>query len=161
MKREWRKISGVDNYFVSNDGRIKSFARYKKGLIKSLNIVNGYHAVRINGSGKLYCYVHRLVAQEFIPNPENKPCINHKDANRINNHVSNLEWCTRLENQRHAIENGLYRIRENHPRAKLNEKQVGEIRKKYSLGNTTYKKLADEYGLSKSGIGGIISFRRW
>ena len=59
-----------------------------------------------NGKGKKYL-LHRLLAQAFIPNPEGKPCVNHKDGNKHNNALRNLEWVTRSENQRHAYETGL------------------------------------------------------
>lgn len=68
--------------------------------------VNGYKHVKI--AGKLF-YVHRLVAIAFIPNPQNKPQVNHKDGNRSNNNVSNLEWVTAKENSQHALKTGLYK----------------------------------------------------
>lgn len=109
----WRDIAGYEGcYQVSNIGRVRSLDRYvftvgnpnKKRRIhgKILNLSRrmsngepGYLYVNLskNGDDKLYT-VHRLVAEAFIPNPDNLPCINHKDEDKSNNRVSNLEWCT-------------------------------------------------------------------
>ena len=95
-------------YQVSNLGRVKSLSRevtqyngyttitYRiKEKILVLRIVNNYYSVGLCKNGKVrFIRVHRLVAQAFIPNPENLPQINHKDENKLNNNVENLEWCT-------------------------------------------------------------------
>ena len=67
-----------------------------------------YYAVMLWLGNKSKCAkVHRLVAEAFIPNPDNLPCINHKDGNKLNNQVTNLEWCTYQENMQHAVRTGL------------------------------------------------------
>jgi hypothetical protein len=90
---------------------IKSFGNFlidKTGTIKSLHTglicipqknTHGYYHVTIEGKPRL---VHRLVAQTFIPNPAGFECVNHKNGNKLDNRVENLEWCTRAENNRHA-----------------------------------------------------------
>lgn len=112
MKEEWRDIIGYEGlYQVSNFGRIKSLRRkvfpktgakpyWIKERIKVDHIsTGGYRMISLNKQGKSHEYhVHRLVAQAFIPNPNNYPTINHKDENVINNHVDNLEWCTQAYN---------------------------------------------------------------
>jgi len=94
------------DYLVYEDGRVWSNKRhlFLKPDVQKL----GYLQVTlfINGVSKRY-KVHRLVALCFIPNPDNLPQINHKDGNKQNNHVSNLEWCTAYHNNKHARENGL------------------------------------------------------
>lgn len=92
----------IKNYFIDIAGSIYSL-KSKKFLKLNIN-QKGYLQVVIKG--KLY-QPHRLVAKAFIPNPENKPQVNHKDGNKLNNHVSNLEWVTNQENQRHAWDTGL------------------------------------------------------
>lgn len=96
-------------YLVSTTGKIY---RYKGGELKELKITRsskGYVKVRISIDGKVYNRnIHRMVAETFIPNPENKPEVNHKDTNKKNNKISNLEWVTRKENADHAYENGLF-----------------------------------------------------
>ena len=68
----------------------------------------GYAIIHLTkNSAKITFRVHRLVANHFIPNPENKPEVNHKDGNKLNNAADNLEWCTRIENEKHAYETGL------------------------------------------------------
>lgn len=103
---EWRKISINDNYEVSSNGRIKRCDNnYEKIPLKSRD---GYLITDLYKNGERTRYrVHRLVAQEFIPNPENKPCVNHKDGNKHNNDISNLEWVTEKENCQHAWATGL------------------------------------------------------
>ena len=85
-------------YQISNLGRIKSLHNKDniKGLIMKQKLrKNGYYEIKLRNKGNAkFCLIHRLVAQAFIPNPNNYPCINHKDENKANNNVENLEWCT-------------------------------------------------------------------
>jgi hypothetical protein len=96
-------LPNTDNkYAISLDGDV---FRFKAGVWKKVNgeINHGYRRVNIsiNGVAKKY-RVHRLVATEFVENPFNKPHVNHKDGNKLNNHFSNLEWCTASENEHHS-----------------------------------------------------------
>ena len=96
MKKEyWKPVVGYEGlYEVSNWGRVKSLKFGKEKILKPI-IRHGYYFVGLSKNGIVKSYsVHRLVAQVFIPNPNNLPCVNHKDENKQNNVVSNLEWCT-------------------------------------------------------------------
>lgn len=111
----WADISGWEGkYKVSNYGRVQSIERKDPldhpvlGRYLQLENASGYRRVSFCEEGIVTRYlVHRLVATAFIPNPENKPCVNHKDGDRSNNHVWNLEWATHSENSQHAIDTGL------------------------------------------------------
>lgn len=118
----WKDIKGYEGlYVVSNTGKIKSIDRYitdKNGkikfthgrIIKVRSQNSGYNVLRLCKNGKKPAFtVHRIVAETFIPNPENKPYTNHKDGNKQNNRVSNLEWVTPSENMRHAVDTGLWK----------------------------------------------------
>ena len=102
----WKDVSGFEGlYQVNNYGEVKSICRfepnsgragmwYKERTLKQGKDRNGYLQVVLHKHGKPYTYkVHRLVAIEFLDNPENLPCINHKDENKQNNNIENLEWC--------------------------------------------------------------------
>jgi hypothetical protein len=107
----WLETHVSDRYLVSNLGRIKSLpkrTRTGSRILKTSMYENGYCFVDlvVNGAVKRFL-IHRLVAIAFIPNPKNKQQVNHKDGIKTNNFLSNLEWSTRSENQKHAIATGL------------------------------------------------------
>lgn len=105
---EWATVARNSNYEVSDEGdvRNKNTGRVLTGGINN----SGYRTVHINRNENPD-FVHRLVAETFIPNPEPdvRKDVNHKDGNKMNNNVSNLEWVTRSENVKHAYDNGLNR----------------------------------------------------
>lgn len=106
MSEEWQNIDGYDDYQVSNWGRVKSLKYGKERLLNTPKTWDGYLQVGLYKDGKSKIFkVHRLVANKFIPNPSNLPCINHKDECKTNNHVENLEWCDTNYNDNHGTRN--------------------------------------------------------
>lgn len=101
----WKDIIETSNYAVSNLGRVKNTKTNR--LLNPSELGNGYKQVslKMNDTGKFKKeYIHRLVAKYFIENPENKKEVNHKDGNRSNNNMNNLEWVTPSENQKHKYD---------------------------------------------------------
>ena len=98
----WKQID--NNYYISNLGNVKSVKREgtKGGLLKPSIKKTGYLSVKLN-KDKL---IHRLVAEHFIPNPHNKPCVDHIDFNKSNNNVTNLRWVTYEENNKYRYDAG-------------------------------------------------------
>lgn len=120
----------------------------------------------LDGNKKMY-YLHRLVALAFIPNPESKPEVNHKDGDKLNNYVYNLEWSTESENKKHAFDNGLNKPRDlkgkNNGNSKLSKEDVLYIRNNYKpyskeFGATV---LARRFNVSTPLIHKIISGESW
>lgn len=107
--------------------------------------------------------IHRLVAMGFIPNPNNYPEVNHKNGDKMKNDITNLEWCTGLENIQHAWKNGLIKGLKGHEngRAKLDESKVKEIKEKYTGKRGEIASLAKEYNVSWSLIKFIVSNKNW
>lgn len=107
-KEEWKWVKGYEGYYkISNHGNLMSFLGKKNGRLRKNTNKNGWYltVVLIAGGKTETRRIHRLVAEHFIPNPYNYPQVNHKDMNKQNNHVSNLEWCTRKQNIHHSIKN--------------------------------------------------------
>ena len=113
MQEIWKTIEGTDGrYEVSNTGKIRSLNYKRSRKIKELRPApdpKGYMKTMILIDGRYKTVkLHRLVAEAFISNPDNRPQVNHKDGNKSNNSVGNLEWAYNIDNAHHAIDNGLF-----------------------------------------------------
>lgn len=125
---KWKKIDEFDGYFVSNKGRIKGIK-----VLKPLETNCGYFRVCLYKNGKkCYRLIHRLVADAFIPNLDNFPCVNHKDEDKSNNSVENLEWCDYQYNN-------IYNNRHVHCGEKISESKKGKS------GSSTKKRIVLQF----------------
>ena len=152
----WKDIEGYDgDYQESNYGRTKSFKNGKIKILRPSVNVHGYLTVRLNSKTKP---VHILVAKTFIPNPDNLSTINHIDGIKFNCHVSNFEWLSVADNNRHARRMGLVKTGTESSRAKLTAEQVKEIRNSFILGDKEYgiRPLAKKYGVNRLTIKKIV-----
>ena len=117
-----KSIKNYSKYFIHKDGFViskerkvrshnskTSYRKIDEKVLKKSISTTGYYCVRLYDDLKKHklFYLHRLIAEYFIENPENKPFVNHKDGNKLNNSIENLEWCTQKENVDHAIKTGL------------------------------------------------------
>lgn len=173
---EWKDILGYEGlYQISSFGRVKSLEREwiagfnikVKGQEKIRKIsfgTKGYSQIQLFKNGKhKTCRVHRLVAEAFIPNPDNKSQVNHINGIKTDNIVENLEWCTNEYNMNHAWKNGLHKIRigDKSPNNKLTSNQVIEMRAKFSTGNYLKSELANEYSISRTQACDILNRKSW
>ena len=158
----WKDIEGYEGiYQISNFGNVKNLSRKKTRKPK---ICRGYVGIILSKIGKMKnLSIHRLIAKAFIPNPENKPQINHINGIKTDNRIENLEWVTGSENMIHAYANNITKAAngENHGLSKLTEQKVKEIRniaadKKYS-----FKEIAKIFRVNPSNISLIVNRKRW
>jgi hypothetical protein len=114
-------------YFVSDTGVV--YGKYKNSPARKTSLDRyGYEKIALCIDGKMkHTTVHRVVAETFIPNPENYKTVNHKDGNKLNNHVDNLEWCSSQQNTKHATENGLMAKGEQIGNSNYTEKQIRQV----------------------------------
>lgn len=161
MQEEWRDVIGYEGlYQVSNLGRVRSLDRYaccknnSQRLIKGRVLAfdydkDGYPRVCLSNNGKhITVQVHRLVAQAFLPNPDNLPCINHKDECITNNRVDNLEWCTYKYNNNYGTH--MEKINKNRTDGLFKAKKVGMYSLEGKLLNTFKSVTAAAKYLNKS-----------
>ncbi len=155
---EWRPIEGFPSYEVSSFGRIRRVTPDRFGReprVLKTTPRNGYPRVDLwnGGARPIPVNVHRIVAAAFL-GPGNGRHVNHIDGNRLNNHISNLEWVTPRENDAHASRLGLKAFGSRNGNARLSDDQVAEIRAQARRGN--HYALADRYGTSRSTIDRIV-----
>lgn len=177
MNEEWQDIAGWQGlYAVSTLGRVRSYDRgmidrntgtayLHKGRVLTMKKSGLYHGVSLflDGVGRRF-YIHRLVAQAFVPNPSGCPEVNHIDGDKFNNCASNLEWVTRSENAKHAWKTGLAKppkppCGELQHCSKLTEHDVKQIRIEFQPGNGPT--LARKYGVTPRTIYLIARRNSW
>jgi len=166
----WKKVNGYNGiYEVNRRGEVRSVTHFLEGrkgsgkqtgrILKQQKSIKGYMRVSLSlNNNRFNTSAHRLVALSFIPNPENKPQVNHKNGIKDDNRAENLEWCTNSENQIHAIKKNLIKHNkaENHPNSKLTNIQVLKARKLSRIGYSN-RFLAITYGVSSTAMSNILN----
>lgn len=155
-------------YYISNLGRPFSFCHRRVGdppreISPALSPYGYYHASLQIGKVQKTFTIHRLVASAFIENPEGKPQINHKDGNKINNVVDNLEWATPKENINHAFWNGMHddSIGEKHYNAVATEEQIKEVCRLLSLNKDNRSDIAKKVGVPLHIVASVYRGTSW
>ncbi|BCG45141.1 HNH endonuclease [Escherichia phage O18-011] len=156
----------LGKYTVHKDGTIVSHytgnplsvSEYKKNK-QGKDVIYPRVRLCINGKGKWFA-LHRIIAECFIPNPDCLPDINHKDGNRLNNSVENLEWCSHIQNIRHAQENDLNPKGERHGISVATEEIVRKIRELREAG-LKYSEISEIVKLKQRTVQAIGSYQNW
>lgn len=168
----WKEVKNFEShYIVSNLGRVMSknkmveakngLALRKGKILKPSKTDKGYLRISLSiKSNKKNFLVHRLVAETFIENLNNLPDVNHKDGNKENNRVNNLEWVTKQENHIHAAKTGLKAKQEKHGCSKLTLAQVNEIKDMLKT-KMSYSEIAKIFNVSKQTIYQINNSKIW
>lgn len=161
-----KELKGFEGlYWIYPNGDILTKSQYgvkgREAILKPSTDKKGYQRVGLMKNGKLTTRkVHRLVAQTFIPNPNNLPQVNHINSIKNDNRVVNLEWCNGKYNTKHAIENGNFYFNCGHNK-KLTSEQVKEIRSQYVPNVVTRKMLSEIYNVSIWVIKDVLSHRTY
>ena len=144
----------LDDYDITYDGNVIN--KHNGHILIGQPNSKGYLRVCI---GKKFYFIHRLVAEKYVPNPDNKEQVNHKDGNKLNNSANNLEWMTNQENRTHAVNNFLQLQGEDCPYSKLNWEAVEYIRA--NPDHLLQRELAEMFGVARTTISSIVTYRTW
>ncbi len=161
MNEKLYPIDGFENYFITKSGKV--WSKNRNRFLKNKIDKKGYCCIgfRANGSRKEK-KIHRLLAEIFIPNPENKPQINHINGIKNDNSIENLEWVTNEENMKHAFKTGLVDKKgEKNQNAKLNDAKIIVIRRLLERGNMTTREIGSFFGVAHSQICAIKLNKAW
>lgn len=157
-----KTIINFPNYKINKEGKVYLNNEKEKAPSKCKK---GYLHITLSRFGiKKTFLVHRLTALSFIPNPNNLPQVNHKDGNKLNNCIDNLEWCTCSENLKHAFSLGLSKANNEgakNPKAKLTENDVLEIKALIKSKFIPQNKIAKMYNIDATVISGIKKGTKW
>ena len=151
----WREVTGHPNYRVSDCGKVRTIARqktlsdgrvynYPSRVLRQRVGTHGYKMVDID---RVQYLTHRVVAREFVPNPDDLNIVNHMDSNKLNNNAGNLEWTTHSGNIQHAMQNGV--IFRKH---KLDAAARAQAVSEYKKGSITMRELAEKHEVSTGTI---------
>ncbi len=159
-----KDISGFEGrYAVTEDGRVWSHVSNR--FLKPMVNLHGYLIVELRGDSKKKKrypkQIHRLVAETFLPNSHGLDFVNHKNSQRNDARVENLEWVTRKQNMEYMVAMGRSNFGEKSPVHILNENQVIEIRSKYKFWKYTMKMLGEEYGVAPQTIQSVLNRSSW
>lgn len=162
----WKDIEGREGvYQISSFGRVKSLERYKNGrggskiLVKESILKNrltnfGYLVCHLRTGGSEYPLIHRLVAKSFINNPEEKPTVNHVNADKTDNNVSNLEWSTHSEQMKHAV---VHELLERRGPPKYTKQKKLEILNYFNDNEVSILQLSKLFSISERTAGRIVN----
>lgn len=172
---EWRPVLGYEGFYeVSDRGRVRSidrkinvvehsrrYRRKRRGCMLCFGASRGRPIVSLNRSGKRTFFVHRLVLEAFVGHcPEGLECC-HKDGDKTNNRRGNLRWDTKASNIADRERHGTTARGERGGMAKLTERDVREIRRRYAVGGVTKTALGLKYGVSGTNVTDVINRRTW
>lgn len=155
---EYKEIPGFPGYYVFRDGRVTDFQRDIKPYFER----KGYLRLSLRRGGKQFKVLHhRVIAEAFVPNPDNKPFVNHKNGDKADNRPENLEWSTSKENTKHGYENGLIiRGGGQGSASKLTKEEVVDIKQLIHVGNSNVE-IANLFGVSPDAISKIKCGKTW
>lgn len=158
----WKELNDIPGYYISSKGRIKRYRRiYNREdctysmfkLLTPNDNGKGYKQLSVKVNGKRVTrYIHRLVAEYFLDNTNNGSEVNHIDADKSNNDMDNLEYCSRQENLEHAMRMNLIKKGAEAPNSKLTNEQVKEIRKTFVKHKQSAVKVGEKYGVQNKTI---------
>ena len=174
MEEIWKDIKGYEgSYMISNLGRARSIDRIiirsdgvertiKGGILKQHNNKAGYPSFGVwKDNKRVLLMTHRIVLSEFVQNNDKTLVVNHKDGDKENNLLSNLEWCTQKFNIDHAMNNGLFDNRGiKHGNSKISESDVLKIRKLHKDG-LNHQEIADKIGVKRRNVTSIVNRKTW
>jgi len=159
---KWSKVKNFSNYSISTSGCVRNDLTQK---IVKITTNRGYGRVGLysNDRQNKKMLVHRLVAEAFLENPNKYPVVNHVDGNKLNNNLSNLEWCSISHNVKHSYSIGLSKpipSNEKHHNSKLSMEIVNEIRLLYRQG-MYQKDIAKKFGIIQQNVSSIVRGLTW